>query len=111
MVESRFIDGACLAYVQSAVSPRATDPLNTMNWRLVDEDDIYWIDELVPTPTREVLQSEPSEAVKNYLNDELERCRQRLLASSTTNTSSRRRFPPCPCVSPDLRTSSTRYCK
>ena len=78
------------------------DRLDAMNWRLIDDADIYWIDEMVPTPARDVLQSEPSEAVKNYLKKEQEQCVEKL--ASKTNSSTRR-LPACPCISPDLRTS------
>jgi len=89
------------------MSPRAIDRLDAMHWRLIDETDMYWMDELIPTPTREVLQSEPNEAVKRYLKNEEERCLEKL--ASTTGASGRR-HPPCPCISPDLRTSAVFAC-
>ena len=78
------------------------DRLDTMNWRLIDDADIYWIDEMVPTPARDVLQSEPSEAVKNYLKKEQEQCLEKIAGQTNSST---RRLPACPCISPDLRTS------
>ena len=94
-----------------AVSPRDVGyRLDTLNsWRLVDDTDMYWLDELAPaaapTPRAaaagDVLQVEPSDAVKSYLRDEERRCIDKLHASNATG----RRLPPCPCVSPDLRTS------
>jgi len=80
--------------------------MDGMNWRLVDESELYWLEDLVPKPTREVLQSEPSEAVKNYLKTEEEKCMKKLATRRNTNTTG---LPPCPCISPDLRKSRIFY--
>ena len=77
--------------------------LDVIHWRPVDDRELYWLDEVVvPTPPRDVQHPEPSRAVKNYLKQEERLCLQKLAEKPTVNAA---RLPPCPCVSPDLRTS------
>ena len=90
--------------MQLATYPKSVNRLNTINWRLIDDHEaaeLYWLEELYPTHTREVLHSEPSEAVKWYLKKEEEQCSQKLV---NKRNASGHRLPPCPCISPDLRT-------
>jgi len=94
--------------LQWATSSRMVDRrLDIVNWRLIDDHELYWLDELAQTSTREVQQTELSEAVKRYLKEEEEQCLKRL-ASKNVNSSSR--LPACPCISSDLRTYLSQAC-
>ena len=110
VIDCAVVGVACVQWVMHSPRYEMLDSqMDTVDWRLMDDSELYWFEEvIVPTPTREVQQAEWSEAVKNYLKKEEERCLEKLASSSSSmrNVSVTRgpETPPCPCVSSDLRT-------
>ena len=109
-IDCAVVGVACVQWVVHSPRYEMLDSqMDTVDWRLMDDSELYWFEEvIVPTPTREVQQAEWSEAVKNYLKKEEERCLEKLASTSSSmrNVSAARgpETPPCPCVSSDLRT-------
>jgi len=82
-----------------------------INWRLVDERELYTWDDLVTHTSPDYIQrhSQPSREVERYLKDEETLCLERQASKKVKGSSSR--LPPCPCISPDLRTYTRCFIK